>query len=167
LSDLISLDKNNKYASIKWVDFKNEQPILTLLRPLKKTRSKIQILSYLSEWCPNCINQIISLNKLYYDYKKYDFSMMIVMDYSPKKASEQFIKDNKIPIPFSYGELFEKDELLRLDTNFYKFRNVIDDNRKWGVPFHFILCESQTSKIGIIKGEFKDEEIRTYILKNL
>tara|TARA_B110000196_G_scaffold186094_1_gene159548 strand:+ start:146 stop:646 length:501 start_codon:yes stop_codon:yes gene_type:complete len=165
--DLISLDKSNKYSSIEWVDIKNKKSILYLLKPLKKIRSKIKILSYLSEWCPDCINQITSLNKLYVDYKKYDIRMMIVMDYSKKNDSEQFIKNNKISIPFSYGELNEKNELLRLDTNFYKFRNTINDYRKWGVPFHFLLSESQISKVGIIKGEFKDEEIRTYILKNL
>ena len=157
----------NKYASIQWIDLKNKKSILTLLKPLKKIRSKIKILSYMSEWCPDCISQISSLNKLNNDYKKYDLKMMIVMDYSKKRDSEKFIKNNNISIPFSFGELFEKDELLRLNTNFYKFRKTIDDNRKWGVPFHFLICESNISKVGVIKGEFKDEEIRSYILKNL
>jgi peroxiredoxin len=165
--DLINLDSNNKYASIEWVDLKNKKPFLTLLKPLKKIRSKIQILSYLSEWCPDCTNQITSLNKLHDDYKKYDIKMMIVMDYSKKKKSEEFIKKNEVSIPFSYGELFKKDELLRLDTTFYKFRKTINDNRKWGVPFHFLLCDSQISKIGTIKGKFKEKEIKNYILKNL
>ena len=158
---------NDKYASIEWIDLKNKELIIKLLKPLKKIRSKIKILSYMSEWCPDCINQISSLNKLNNDYKKYDLKMMIVMDYSKKRDSEKFIKNNNISIPFLFGELFEKDELLRLKTNFYKFRNNINDNRKWGVPFHFLLCDSNVSRIGIIKGEFKDEEIRNYILKNL
>ena len=121
----------------------------------------------MSEWCPDCINQIYSLNKLSNDYKKYDLKMMIVMDYSKKSDSEKFIKNNNISIPFSFGELFEKDELLCFNTNFYKFRKTINDNRKWGVPFHFLICENDISRVGIIKGEFKDEEIRSYILKNL
>jgi glutaredoxin-related protein len=161
------MDLNNKYASIEWIDLNNKELILTLLKPLKNIRSKIKILTYMSEWCPDCINQIYLLNKLSNDYKKYDLKMMIVMDYSKKRDSEKFIKNNNISIPFSFGELFEKDELLRLKTNFYKFRKTIDDNRKWGVPFHFLICESDISRVGIIKGEFKDEEIRSYILKNL
>ena len=161
------MDRNNKYSSIEWVDLKNKKSFLTLLNPLKKINSKIQILSYLSEWCPDCINQINSLSRLHSDYKKYDIKMMIVMDYSKKKDSEQFIINNDISIPFSFGELFKKDETLLLNTNFYKFRNTINDNRKWGVPFHFLICETKISKVGIIKGEFKEKEIRTYILKNL
>ena len=39
---------------------------------------------------------------------------MIVMDYSKKRDSEKFIKNNNMSIPFSFGELFEKDELLRV-----------------------------------------------------
>lgn len=163
----ISLDINNNYVPIELINVKNEQSILTVLKPLKKIRSKIQILSYLSEWCPDCINQISSLSKIYDDYKNFDLTMRIVMDYAQKKASEKFIKNNDISIPYSFGELFEKDELLRLKTEFYKFRKTVNDNRKWGVPFHFIIFDNQISKVGIIKGEFNDAEIRTYFLKNL
>ena len=70
------MDLTNKYASIEWIDLKNKELILTLLKPLKNIRSKIKILTYMSEWCPDCINQIYSLNKLSNDYKKYDLNRM-------------------------------------------------------------------------------------------
>jgi len=161
------MDINCKDVSIEWINVKSEKFIKDVFKPLIKNHSKIKILSYLSEWCPDCINQITALKNIHDDYKKFDLTMMIVMDYSQKKDSEKFIKNNDISIPFSFGELFEKNETLRLKTDFYKFRETVNDNRKWGVPFHFILFDNQISKVGIIKGEFKDEEIRAYIIKNL
>jgi glutaredoxin-related protein len=161
------MDINCKDVSIEWINVKSEKFIKDVFKPLIKNHSKIKILSYLSEWCPDCINQITALKNIHDDYKKFDLTMMIVMDYSQKKDSEKFIKNNDISIPFSFGELFEKNETLRLKTDFYKFRETVNDNRKWGVPFHFILVDNQISKVGIIKGEFKDEEIRAYIIKNL
>jgi len=154
----------DKYISIEWIDV--EKKHLNLISTLKPGNESVNLSSYLAEWCPDCKSQISPLIKLFNDYKKLGLEMNIIMDYSSKESSLLFMNEHDVEIPFIYGELFEKNELKRLETSFYMFRQLIRDKRKWGVPFHLIR-KKNSSMVGIIKGEFKDRELRDYISENL
>tara|TARA_B100001167_G_C16726827_1_gene283923 strand:+ start:62 stop:547 length:486 start_codon:yes stop_codon:yes gene_type:complete len=157
----------HEYASIEWIDDKNMNIVFNLLKGIDFNNYLIQVITYFAEWCPNCQYESKPLKKLFKDYHSRGLGITIIMDYSSRDASDQFIKKNGLQIPTHYGELDKKDKSKRIETSFYQFRKSLGDPRDWGVPFHIIIAKDNPSSFGIIMGEFKDNEIRSYLSKYL
>ncbi|GIT74438.1 MAG: hypothetical protein Ct9H300mP29_4320 [Candidatus Neomarinimicrobiota bacterium] len=54
------------------------------------SKSKISIISYFAEWCPNCHYEAKEILKLYEKFTPSGLSIRLVMDYAPKEASKAF-----------------------------------------------------------------------------
>ena len=161
------MNRPHEYASIKWIDNKNMDILFNKSKRISINNYPIQIITYFAEWCPNCQYESKPLKKLFEDYHSRGLGITIIMDYSSKEASNKFIKKNELQIPNLYGELDKKDQSKLIETSFYQFRKSLGDSRDWGVPFHIIIANDNPSSFGIIMGEFKDNEIRSYLSKYL
>ncbi len=175
----------HEYKPIQWVDLKsiqvNEKPIISISNlkgrdlagkdiELVKTYSKdslVLILSFFAEWCPNCHNEAPQIKKLYSDYNSFGLNMALIMDYSLKENSQSFVNKYDLDLPVVFGELDEKNEVKRNNTQFYQFRKALGDERGWGTPFHIIIEKGNTNKFGIVMGELIGKEIKAYIKAKL
>ena len=85
------------------------------------------------------------------------------MDYSHRNLSTLFIKEYGLNIPFTFGELDEKNEQKRNTTQFYQLRKTLDDEREWGTPFHILMKNASKNIVGIIMGEIIESELIPYL----
>ena len=137
------------------------------LLSIKNSYKKIQFVSFLAEWCPNCDYEAIELANYVDTYNSLvDFS--IVMQFTTHAKSGKFISKYRLNTSLIQPECKEKDEELNIKTAFYKFRRTLIDKRKWGVPLHVIRVVKRTgNEIFVIKGESKREEVQNFLDKNL
>ena len=93
--------------------------------------------------------------------------MTLVMNYSDKKKSRDFVELYDLKMNILFGELNSKQESKLDQLIFTQFRRMNDDLRKWGTPFHIIILNGNIEKIGIVKGEFIIKEIRGFLTDKL
>tara|TARA_B100000614_G_scaffold253552_1_gene267609 strand:+ start:12 stop:500 length:489 start_codon:yes stop_codon:yes gene_type:complete len=155
------MSKDHEYSSIEKLETGaisalNEIPnISKVARGAQKS-----FISFLAEWCPNCDFEAVQLREYYKNYET-EFDFYLVMLFSSNELNNIFIKKYDLQMKSIKGELNAKDEKLNLNSKFYNFRNIINDDRKWGVPMHII-------KIGYnnfftIKGESIKTEVVTLL----
>ena len=165
------MDKPHEYEHIEWINSNKSVVELTSLpgiqESLKNKRAKINIVSYFAEWCPNCHYDAVTIKNIYDEFYKYDFDMILVMNYANMEKSKKFIELYKLKMRMILGELNEKNKNNVNKIAFTKFRNDINDPRIWGTPFHVIIIKGKMSKIGIVKGEFIFKEIRELLYDHL
>ena len=90
----INMNKPHEYESIEWINFDQSIIELTILpginESLNDQKAKINIISYLAEWCPNCHYEAVTLRNIYEEFYKYDFEIILVMNYATKEKSKEF-----------------------------------------------------------------------------
>jgi len=172
------VQKPHEYSSIQRVDINKKSAVLpsdivvrdilwnkiNLLQTFSG-KSKVTFFSFFAEWCPNCHYEASQIKKMFDDYKTFRIDMVLVMDYSTRKNSLDFVDKYQLKMPLFFGELPEKNEEKRNNTQFYKFRKSFGDERAWGMPFHIIIDEKNPGKFGIVTGEIIEKEILQYFSK--
>ena len=164
------MSDKHEYASLQKINNKKvENALFSIpnLLSIKDGYKKIQFVSFLAEWCPNCdyeamelINYIDTYNSLV------DFS--IVMQFTAHAKSDKFISKYRLNTSLIEAECDQKDELLSKKTAFYEFRKSLTDERKWGVPLHVIrVVKRSGDEIFTITGESRREEVQNFLDKNL
>ena len=165
------MNKPHEYESIEWMNMDQSIIDITILpginESLNDQKSKINIISYLAEWCPNCHYEAATLRNIYEEFYKYDFEIILVMNYATKEKSKEFAEGYELKMRMISGELNEKNKKNLNQIAFTQFRNDINDSRIWGTPLHIIIIGGKMNKIGIVKGEFIYKEIRELLLDNL
>lgn len=164
------MSKSHEYSKIEQIVDKKSlisfYSIPNVLK-IKKSNRKIQFLSFLSEWCPNCEYEAIELRRYFSKYNSLvDFS--IIMMFSSQIKSDHFMFNFGLDSESIDSECLVKNELLNERTFFFKFRTCIGDSRKWGVPLHVIrVVDLNGERIFSIKGETVKKEIQDFLNKNL
>ncbi len=165
------MDKPHEYQHIDWINMPKSDMTLNSLPGIMESLSgenhKINIISYLAEWCPNCHYEAIALRDLYRKFSKLSIEMAVVMNYSEIKKSMSFVKSYRLKMNIFYGELIEKQEDSLDKLLFTQFRKKNNDLRKWGTPFHIIIKNGNIENIGIVKGEFMIKEIEDFLTNKL
>ena len=161
------LKHSHEYASFEKINAFNAQELIKQFsfyeEDLFKINSKLKIISFFSEWCPNCHYEAVQLNKIYNDYNKKGLEQILVMDYSTKIKSDKFLKEHNIKINTIMGELETKDEKAIIETCFYNFRKKIFDDRKWGVPLHILITSDKEKSAYTVTGEIIYNEIEVFL----
>ena len=161
------MERPHEYAPIEWVELTEDKIPLSSLSGMNVAESDskgaISIISYFAEWCPNCHYEAKEILQLYEKFTPSGLNLTLVMDYAPKEASRAFTQLYGLNMNWVLGELNEKDEEKRNNTLFYNFRKSLNDSRRWGTPFHIIIKDGNMDYIGIVKGEFICEEIRSFL----
>jgi thiol-disulfide isomerase/thioredoxin len=111
-----------KYPTI---DLKNMRGVRKKLADLK---GKIVLVSFWASWCPPCIREIPSMNKLYADMDKKKFEILAVNVGENKTAIKKFLKRHKIDFPV----LLDTEKKFYLDWKVYVVPSnyLIDKNGK-------------------------------------
>lgn len=78
--------------------------------PFESFRNKIVIIGFWATWCPSCIAEMPSLQKLYNDYKS-DVSFVLITNEETEKV-RKFILEKKYDLPVFYNERNLPDELF-------------------------------------------------------
>ena len=155
--------KEHEFSDVVWHK-KRDLIYLDKVVPSSKIdlNSSIFIISYYSEWCPNCHYDSKVLLDIFNHYKNRNIKFELIMMYASFEMSSSFVKANDLEISFQMGELLEKNEELLKETYFTKFKLEINDTRKWGVPLHLVLGVKKDI-VGIIKGEIIKENLIEYL----
>ncbi len=165
------MDKPHEYQHIDWVNMSKSDMTLNSLPGIMESLSgenhKINIISYLAEWCPNCRYEALTLGNLYRKFSKLSIKMTVVMNYSEIKKSMSFVNSYNLKMNIFFGELIEKQEYSLNKLLFTQFRKKNNDLRKWGTPFHIIIINGNIEDIGIVKGEFIIKEIEDFLTNKL
>lgn len=66
---------------------------------LKQTKGKVVLLHFWASWCPPCVDEIPSLNKLYDSFNKDQFEIIGISFDNDKESMESFAKRMKISFP--------------------------------------------------------------------
>ena len=164
------MSNEHEYASLKKINNKKVEDALFAipnLLSIKNSYKKIQFVSFLAEWCPNCDYEAIELVNYVNTYNSLvDFS--IVMQFTAGAKSDKFISKYGLNTSLIKAECDRKDESLSRKTAFYEFRKTLTDERKWGVPLHVIrVVKRSGNEIFTIKGESRREEVQNFLDKNL
>ena len=114
----------------------------------------------MAEWCPNCDYEAVQLREYYKNYET-EFDFYLVMLFSSNELNNIFLKKYDLQMKRIKGELCAKDEKLNLSSKFCNFRNIINDDRKWGVPMHII--KNGYNNFFTIKGESIKREVVTLL----
>ena len=165
------MDKTHEYQTIDWINMSRTDMTLTSLPGIMESLSgenhKINIISYLAEWCPNCHYEVITIRDLYSKFSELSIEMTVVMNYSEIKKSMSFVKSYGLKMNIFYGELIKKQEDSLDKLLFTQFRKINNDLRKWGTPFHIIIVSGNIENVGIVKGEFIIKEIEDFLTNKL
>lgn len=164
------MSNEHEYASLKKIyNKKAEKALFSIpnLLSIKHSYKKIQFVSFLAEWCPNCDYEAIELVNYVDTYNSLvDFS--IIMQFASLDKSEKFISKYRLNTSLIEPECEQKDETLNRKTAFYEFRRILTDERKWGVPLHVIrVVKRSGTEIFTINGESRREEVQNFLDKNL
>lgn len=160
-----NIHEHSNIEKIDDIEAKNMIFSIPYLAKIKNSEKKIQFISFFAEWCPNCDFEAVNL-KTYIDRYSSAIDFSIVMQFSSKSKSKKFVSKYKLNSKLIDPECLLKDENLNKKTSFYKFRKVLNDERKWGVPLHIIKIVKQKGvEIFVIKGESKKEELQNFLDK--
>ncbi len=177
-----NIERPHEYSSLKSIDVNSEKIEGKLIRKIlpdfkilnfKKSdysperinnrSDEIILYSFFSEWCLNCHYDADTLKKLFSIYNKKGLMMVLTMDYSHRNLSTSFIEKYGLNIPFTFGELDEKNEQKRNATQLYRLRKTLGDERDWGTPFHILMKNGSKNIVGIIMGEIIESELIPYL----
>jgi thiol-disulfide isomerase/thioredoxin len=160
-----NIHEHSNIEKIDDIEAKNMIFSIPYLAKIKNSEKKIQFISFFAEWCPNCDFEAVNL-KTYIDRYSSAIDFSIVMQFSSKSKSKKFVSKYKLNSKLIDPECLLKDENLNKKTSFYKFRKVLNDERKWGVPLHIIkIIKQKGVEIFVIKGESKKEELQNFLDK--
>ena len=148
------MDKPHEFHHIEWIKISKSDRILNSLigiqDSLERKNTKINIISYLAEWCPNCHYEALTLRDLYQEYSRFNIRMTLVMNYSDKNKSMNFIELYGLKMNILYGELDEKKEdmerLKDIQLDLHKdFIEVVEKSRS---------SKLKKSEVELFSGEF-------------
>ena len=163
--------ENHEYVKMEFFYKKDLHYLEKIIKPTtsckKRTDFLLTINTFYAEWCPNCHYEALTLRDLYQEFSTFAIKMTLVMNYSDKKKSRDFIKLYDLKMNTLFGELNSKQESKLDQLIFTQFRRMNDDLRKWGTPFHIIILNGNIERIGIVKGEFIIKEIRGFLTDKL
>ncbi len=69
---------------------------------LNEAKGKVIFINYWATWCPPCIAEMPSIQKLYNQYKDNPDVVFIFSTTDPKEKVEQFMNDNSYSLPVYY-----------------------------------------------------------------
>ncbi|MEE8437128.1 MAG: redoxin domain-containing protein [Candidatus Neomarinimicrobiota bacterium] len=178
----LTAGENHEYAPIKWLSLDSLERggadlfALTAhdskgntkkIFPRHLQKSKVLIITYMANWCPNCNYQAPLLSEIYEKFHSAGLESIVIMEYSALKSARLFVDRHKLTMPIYFGQIQAKDKTRRQLTEHYKIRRIMADERSWGTPFSIIIEKNNFSKIGFIAGEFKLDELELYLTRLL
>ena len=126
---------------------------------------KVLLISFMSEWCPNCHDEALAIDNIYNKFSAQDFEVIVVGEYSdPIKLGYLFDKKLRIQLPYVFGEVLGKNEEKKLLTTHHRIKTIVQDQRKWGVPLHIIIVEGKLDEIHCVTGEFENLALEYFLI---
>ncbi|MEJ7556819.1 MAG: TlpA disulfide reductase family protein [Pedobacter sp.] len=93
----ISINKNNRPSGIEDAAFKSQEVKLIRLSDLK---GKVVFLNFWATWCPPCIAEMPSIDRLHRRYKNEDDIVFLMVDVDSKmESSMEFMKKRDFGMP--------------------------------------------------------------------
>jgi len=125
-----------------------------VVRKLADFKGKIVLISFWATWCPPCVREIPSMNKLYADMDKSKFEILAVNIGEKKSIVKKFLKQNKIDFP------------VLLDTN----KKYYLEWKVYVVPSNYLVDKNGkliAGSVGAIDWQAKEtiEKIKNLIKK--
>ncbi len=150
---------------VETVNSRNE----SLLSGLQKNGfPDVLLISFMSEWCPNCHYEAPLLNALYNAWRGRGFEALLVVEYSDRAAWEdRFVNSLGIALPTVFGQLSEKDEVRKPSTAHHRIRTMMDDSRNWGLPLHLLIVGGELGAIHYVTGEFHPGALEDFLARRL
>ncbi len=128
---------------------------------------KVLLLSFMSEWCPNCHYEALAIDKIYKKFSDQDFEVIVIGEYSDSiKLGNLFDKKLHVQIPYVFGEVWGKNWDKKLLTTHQRIKTMVQDQRKWGVPLHIIIVDGQLDEIHCVKGEFENLALEYFLINH-
>lgn len=125
---------------------------------------EVLLISFMSEWCPNCHYEGFLLKDVYDSWKERGLEVLLVVEYSDRAKWENlFVKPLGINLPTVFGELSEKDEVRKLSTSHHRVRIMMGDERNWGVPLHLLIVRGKLGDIHYVTGEFQPGALEAFV----
>jgi len=144
---------------------------VNFLQPKEKgyKPSRVLILSYVAEWCPNCNYEAPYLRDLYNKYNSRGLEIVARSEYSEVAKMQAVVEKHHTPYPVITGSVvaYSEREKIRLETFQYLLRSTIGDKRKWGTPFSIIILNGDVENPYIVMGEMKADQIDPLVEKGL
>ncbi len=78
---------------------------------LNEAKGKVVFLNYWATWCPPCIAEMPSIQKLYDQYKDNPDVMFIFATTDPKETVDKFMQDNNYTLPAHYMHTAAPEQL--------------------------------------------------------
>lgn len=129
---------------------------------------KVLLISFMSEWCPNCYYEGPLFKDVYDSWKERGLEVLLVVEYSDRAEWEnRFVKPLGINLPTVFGELSEKDEVRKLSTSHHRIRTMMGDERNWGVPLHLLIVGGKLGDVHYVTGEFQPGALEAFVEMHL
>ncbi len=131
--------------------------------------SKVLIMSYIADWCPNCNYEAPYLRDLYNKYNSRGLEIVARSEYSDVDKMKAFVERNKTPYPVITGSMsaYSDREEIRMETFQYLLRSTLGDTRKYGTPFSIIVINGDMQNPYIVMGEMKSAQVDPIVEKAL
>ena len=94
---------------------------------LSDFKGKIVVVNFWATWCPPCIEEMPSMEKLHQKFKGEDFVLLAVnVEEDSRSIVERFLKKN----PFTFPVLLDQDAVVQQLFGAYRFPETIIINRQ-------------------------------------
>lgn len=133
---------------------------------------RLVLVHYFAAWCHNSNYDVVTINKLYEQYKQQGFAVVGVCEYSSAEELQSFIEKNKPAYPVCVEG---SDKTPYNDSTHYRYRKQLDDGRKFGTPFNVMIRAAETEpkgdtfakRVHAAAGELIEEEVEKFIKQEL
>ncbi len=162
-------ERKINYKDWSFKDLKTNVPVS--LSSLAQGKKLVMVV-YFASWCPNWHFEAPIAAKLYDKYKTQGFEVIGVSEYSTRDEVLKFFGASGAP----YTIVTESETSEARDkTTHYKYRQAVDDKRKWGSPFNVFLEPAKLQKKGdkltekawIVSGELIEKDADAFIRERL
>jgi len=128
---------------------------------------RLVLVHYFAAWCHNSRYDVVTMTKLYDQYRAQGLLVIGVCEYSTRDELRKFIAKHQPTYPICIEGDGEKKD--RTGTTHYAYRKQVDDQRLWGTPLNVLIAAEDIQKDGdivarrvhiapgeVIKKEFED-----------
>lgn len=133
---------------------------------------RLVLVHYFAAWCHNSKYDVVTINRLYEQYKDQGFEVIGVCEYSSAQELRDFVEQHKPAYPIC----LEGDEkTARTASTHYDYRRKAKDDRKYGTPFNVMIRAANIEAKGetfaklvyTAAGELIQEEAEKFIKQEL
>ncbi|HYE75748.1 MAG TPA: TlpA disulfide reductase family protein [Blastocatellia bacterium] len=174
----IHAEIEHQYASLKETKLKLKDFSFPMLdgQPINlrtATHNKrLVLVHYFAAWCHNSNYDVVTINKLYRQYKDQGFEVIGVCEYSSAQELREFIAEHKPAYPIC---IEGDDKTARTASTHYDYRRKAKDERKYGTPFNILIRAANIEAKGdtfaklvyTAAGELIEEEAEKFIKQEL